>query len=65
MNDRPNPDPLAPLRGQFPHWEAWTGVTGILYARRRKTSPPPVLSAPTAGELAGKILAWEAERAAR
>lgn len=36
-------DPLAVLRGQFPGWEAWRGVSGLLYVRRRMTSPPVVL----------------------
>ena len=45
MNDPASPqpaphDPLAALRGQFPGWEAWHGVSGLLYARRRMTSPP-------------------------
>ena len=50
------PDPLAPLYGKLPRgWECWTGVGGILYARRRKSSPPVVLRAATADELAAKI----------
>jgi hypothetical protein len=59
MKNHPSPSPLAPLRGKFPSWEAWQGVTGLLYARRRKTSPPPVLHGRTAAELARKIEAWE------
>jgi hypothetical protein len=55
-------DVLAALRGQFPRWEAWAGVTGILYARRRLTSPPPVLRDVTAEGLARKIREWEASR---
>jgi hypothetical protein len=35
-------DPPAPLRGQFPRWEAWRGVGGLLYGRLRKSSPPVV-----------------------
>jgi hypothetical protein len=55
------PDPLAPLRGKLPRgWECWTGIGGILYARRRKSSPPVVLRAATAEELAAKIA--DAER---
>jgi hypothetical protein len=57
----PEPDPLAPLlTGEFRAWEVWQGVTGIWYARRRKTSPPPVLRAETTTELAELILGWEA-----
>lgn len=56
MTDHPaSPDPLAALRGQFPHWEAWRGVSGLLYVRRRKTSPPVVFRADTAEALAAKI----------
>jgi hypothetical protein len=56
----PRPDPLAPLRGKFPAWEAWTGVTGLLYARRRKHSPPVVFRDTTAKGLAAQIRRWEA-----
>jgi hypothetical protein len=51
------------LYGKLPRgWECWVGVGGILYARRRKTSPPVVFRAVTAGELAAKITEWEAAR---
>jgi hypothetical protein len=56
------PSPLAPLYGKFPGWECWVGVGGILYARRRKSSPPVVFRAATADELASKITEWEASR---
>ena len=56
------PDPLAPLRGKLPRgWEAWTGVGGILYARRRKTSPPVVFRSADACDLARQIRGWEQE----
>jgi hypothetical protein len=55
-------DPLAPLRGQFPGWEAWRGVGGILYIRRRKTSPPVVFRSASADDLARQVREWEAER---
>jgi len=43
--DHPSPpDPLAPLYGKLPRgWECWRGVGGMLYARRRNSSPPVVL----------------------
>jgi hypothetical protein len=54
------PSPLAPLYGKLPRgWEAWVGVGGILYARRRKTSPPVVLRASTAEELAAKVAEYQ------
>ncbi len=49
-------NPLAPLYGKLPRgWECWTGVGGILYARWRKSTPPVVLRAATAEELAAKV----------
>jgi hypothetical protein len=57
------PDPLAPLYGKLPPgWEAWTGVGGILYARRRKTSPPVVFRSADACDLARQVAEWEGER---
>ena len=56
------PDPLAPLRGKLPRgWEAWTGVGGILYARRRKTSPPVVFRSASADDLGRQRREWERE----
>jgi len=53
------PDPLAALRGKFPGWQAWRGISGLLYARRLRTSPPVIIRAATAGELATKITEHE------
>ena len=59
----PAPDPLAPLRSKLPPgWECWVGVAGVLYARRRKTSPPVVYRAATEQELAAKIREYEDAR---
>jgi hypothetical protein len=58
MSNRPanQPDPLGPLRGKLPQgWEPWVGVSGTLYARWRRSSPPVVVRAATAEELAAKI----------
>jgi hypothetical protein len=33
---------LSPLAGRFPRWEAWQGISGLWYARRRGTTDPPV-----------------------
>ena len=63
MSDGPTrqPDPLAPLRGKLPRgWECWTGVGGMLYAQRRKSSPPIVFRAASAHELAAMVAEWEA-----
>jgi len=51
------------LYGKLPRgWECWVGVGGLLYARRRLTSPPVVFRAATADELAAKVAEWEASR---
>jgi hypothetical protein len=66
MNDpaspqRPPHDPLAPLYGQLPRgWEAWTGIGGMLYARKRRSSPPIVLRSTSADDLAAKVRDHEA-----
>ena len=60
MASSSQPSPLAPLFGKLPRgWECWVGVGGILYARRRKSSPPVVFRAATAEELATKITEYE------
>ena len=56
---RAGADPLAALRGRFPGWEAWRGVSGLLYARRLRTSPPVIVRAATADDLAAKITEHE------
>jgi hypothetical protein len=43
-------------------WHTWLGVGGVLYARRERTSPPKVVRAATAEELAAKIREHEAAR---
>ena len=52
---RATADPLTALRGRFPGWQAWRGVSGLLYARRLRTSPPVIVRATTADDLATKI----------
>lgn len=64
MNDHPSdqpaahqpPDPLAPLYGKLPRgWECWTGVGGLLCARLRRSTPPVVLRATSADDLARQV----------
>ena len=67
MNDpasrQPAPhDPLAALRGQFPGWEAWREVSGLLYVRRRMSSPPVVFRGWAAKSLAEQIREHEARQ---
>jgi hypothetical protein len=47
-------DPLAALYGNRRPLGSLTGVGGIPYARRRKTSPPVVVRAATAEERVGQ-----------
>ena len=54
-------DPLPPLRGQFPRWEACRGVGGLLYGRLRKSSPPVVFRDVTGEGLACQTREWERE----
>ena len=56
-------DPLTVLRGQFPGWEAWRGVSGLLYVRRRMSSPPVVFRGWTAEAVAKQIHEHEQRRA--
>jgi hypothetical protein len=67
VNDIKSPAPApgewpGALAGQFPGWEGWRGVSGILYARRRKSSPPVVFRDTTAAGLIRQIRAWEKKR---
>jgi len=67
MNDDPSPqpaphDPLAAIRGRFPGWECWRGVSGLLYGRRRMSSPPVVFRGYTADSLAEQIREYEARQ---
>jgi hypothetical protein len=56
---RTDADPFALLRGRFPGWQAWRGVSSLLYGRRLRTSPPAVVRAATAEDLAAKITEYE------
>jgi hypothetical protein len=67
VNDNPTPnraaDPLRALYGKLPRgWECWTGISGLLYARRRLTSPPVVLRDVSTGGLARQVADWERDR---
>ena len=59
LSRRAGTDPLAALRGRFPGWQAWRGVSGLLYARRLRTSPPVIVRAATSDDLAVKITEHE------
>jgi hypothetical protein len=41
-----DPDPvLRSVERDYPGWVAWHGVSGLVYARRVKTTPPVVVRA--------------------
>lgn len=46
---------LDDLRRKWPHLHFWRGVTGLLYVRRPRSSPPLVSRAVTVEELQAQI----------
>jgi hypothetical protein len=55
-------NPLRELYGKLPRgWECWTGISGLLYARRRRSSPPVVLRDVSVDGLARQVADWERE----
>jgi hypothetical protein len=48
-------DPFKTLRGRFPGWQCWRGISGLLYARKVKASPPLIVRAYSPAELAELI----------
>ena len=61
-DDRISPH-VRELAAQLPlGWECWAGVAGLLYARRRKSSPPIVLRGVTVAEVVAKVAEQDAER---
>jgi hypothetical protein len=62
---------LGTIRARFPDWHPWLGVTGLLYARRPRSSPPKVVRASDTAALAAAICEaqdpayWERACAAR
>ena len=49
------PDWWRPYAAEFPYWHAWSGVSGLLYARRPHTSPPVVVRATDVEHLGDQI----------
>jgi hypothetical protein len=46
-----------PYGEQFPDWDVWEGVSGLLYARRPRSSPAKVARAETVDGLRDGIIA--------
>lgn len=55
----PNPtdgDPtLDDVWREFPGWEVWQGIAGLVYARKPLTSPPVVIRAEDPADLRDQI----------
>ncbi len=57
---------LAEIARDYPGWRAWPGtLAGVVYARRRRTSPPLVVRATTTEQLRREIEDAERERGLR
>jgi hypothetical protein len=57
-------DDLDNLEAEFVGWQAWQGVSGLYYARRRLSSPPVVLRAETIEDLREQVKSYLAARVA-
>jgi hypothetical protein len=44
-----------PYAAEFPQWHVWRGVSGLVYARRPRTSPPIVVRGEDAVDLRDQI----------
>jgi hypothetical protein len=53
---------LADVELSWPRWHTWKGVSGLVYASRRLTSPPAVVRAEDPRDLLDQIRSWEGQR---
>jgi hypothetical protein len=67
MQDHPTPPgagsgaagpTLDDLLREFPAWEFWEGIAGLVYARKPLTSPPVVLRGEDPADLRDQIRGW-------
>jgi hypothetical protein len=65
MDDLPTPaqrsgaEPtLGDVAREFPGWECWRGIAGLLYARKMLSSPPVVIRAEGPQDLRDQIRGW-------
>ncbi len=49
---------LETVQAEFPRWEVWRGIAGLVYARKLLTSPPVVLRAEDPVDLRDQINGW-------
>jgi hypothetical protein len=56
---------LADVARDYPGWQTWPGVAGLVYARRPRTSPPLVVRSATIDGLRHEIEDAERERGLR
>jgi hypothetical protein len=59
----PVPPWWEPYTAEFPGWEAWRAVSGLVYARRLDTVPPVVVRGEDAVDLRDQIIRAEAKLA--
>jgi len=65
-NDDERARALAEIERDYPGWHAWLGVlAGVVYARRPRSSPHPVVRAMTPTDLRHAIEAAKTERGLR
>lgn len=56
---------LLRLEGIYKAWETWIGVSNLIYARRRQTSPPLLVKADNTAMIWEQVRAEERRIAAR
>jgi hypothetical protein len=49
---------LDEVAAEFPGWECWRGIAGLLYARKMLSSPPVVIRAEDPQDLRDQIRGW-------
>jgi hypothetical protein len=49
---------LDEVAAEFPGWECWRGIAGLLYARKMLSSPPVVIRAEEPQDLRDQIRGW-------
>jgi hypothetical protein len=52
-----------PYAAEFPQWHVWRGVSGLVYGRRPRTSPPIVVRAEDVVDLRDQIRRVEGQTA--